>query len=77
MVGWRVLGGLETNCLAIPLDCSVQEGVSADGTNIVNLKAGARAMVGDHSSFYIGYGHQLTHAIWYKEIIRAEYRYSF
>ena len=77
MVGWRVLGGLETNCLAIPLNCSVQEGVSADGTNIVNLKAGARAMVGDHSSFYIGYGHQLTHAFWYKEIVRAEYRYSF
>jgi Putative MetA-pathway of phenol degradation len=77
MVGWRVLGGLETNCLPSLLDCSNQEGVSADGTNILNLKVGARAMVGAHSSFYIGYGHQLTHAIWYKEIVRAEYRYSF
>jgi hypothetical protein len=77
LVGWRVLGGLETNCLPGSLDCSNQEGVSADGTNIVNLKVGARAMVGDHSSFYIGYGHQLTHAFWYKEIVRAEYRYTF
>jgi hypothetical protein len=77
LVGWRVLGGLETNCVPSLLDCSNQEAVSADGTNIVNLKAGARAMVGDHSSFYIGYGHQLTHAFWYKEIVRAEYRYSF
>jgi hypothetical protein len=77
LVGWRVLGGLETICLPGSLDCSNQEGVSADGTNILNLKVGARAMVGDHSSFYIGYGHQLTHAFWYKEIVRAEYRYTF
>jgi hypothetical protein len=76
-VGWRVLGGLETTCVPSSLDCSTQEGVSADGTNVVNLKAGARAMLGDHNSFYIGYGHQLTHEFWYKEIIRAEYRYSF
>jgi len=77
LVGWRVLGGLQTDCLFGSLNCSDQEAVSAAGTNIVNLKAGARAMVGNHSSFYIGYGHQLTHAFWYKEIVRAEYRYSF
>jgi hypothetical protein len=77
LVGWRVLGGLETNCVPSVLDCSSQEAVSASGTNIVNLKAGARALVGDHSSFYIGYGHQLTHEFWYKEIVRAEYRYTF
>ncbi len=34
-------------------------------------------MIGTHGSFYIGYGHQLTHAWWYQEIVRAEYRYSF
>ena len=76
LVGWRVLGGLETNCVSVP-KCSDQKGVSADGTNIVNLKVGARTMVGAHSSFYIGYGHQLTHAVCYTEIVRAEYRYSF
>jgi len=77
LVGWRVLGGLQTNCVPSVLDCLNQEGASADGTNIINLKVGARTMLGAHSSFYIGYGHQLTHAVWYKEIVRAEYRYSF
>jgi hypothetical protein len=75
LVGWRVLGGFVTDsATAKPL---YQEAVSADDTNIVNLKVGARTMVGAHSSFYIGYGHQLTHAVWYKEIVRAEYRYTF
>jgi hypothetical protein len=77
LVGWRVLGGLETECVPGVANCANQVAVSADGDNIVNLKAGARTMVGAHSSFYIGYGHQLTHAVWYKEIVRAEYRYSF
>jgi hypothetical protein len=77
LVGWRVLGGLQTNCVPSVLDCLNQEGASADGTNIINLKVGARTMLGAHSSFYIGYGHQLTHAVWYKEIVRAEYRFSF
>jgi hypothetical protein len=77
LVGWRVLSGLETTCLSGALDCADQVAVSAGGTNIVNLKAGARAMVGDHHSFYVGYGHQLTHEFWYKEILRAEYRYTF
>jgi hypothetical protein len=77
LVGWRVLGGLETSCLPGAIDCADQVAVSADGTNIVNLKAGVRAMVGDHSSFYVGYGHKLTHEFWYKEILRAEYRYAF
>jgi hypothetical protein len=75
LVGWRVLGGFVTDN-ATASD-SFQGAVSADGTNIVNLKVGARTTVGAHSSFYIGYGHQLTHAVWYKEIVRAEYRYSF
>jgi hypothetical protein len=78
LVGWRVLGGFETKNvpLANPHN-DIQQAVSADGTNIVNLKVGARTAVGAHSSFYIGYGHQLAHAGWYREIVRAEYRYSF
>jgi hypothetical protein len=75
LVGWRILGGLETVQPNAKID--FQEALSTDGTNIVNLKVGARTMVGAHSSFYIGYGHQLAHAVWYKEIVRAEYRYSF
>jgi Putative MetA-pathway of phenol degradation len=81
VVGWRVLGGLVTDvatATSTPINSGgFQQAVSADGTNVVNLKVGARTMVGAHGSFYIGYGHQLTHAVWYKEIVRAEYRYSF
>jgi hypothetical protein len=75
LVGWSVLGGLESN--ARLAEASIFPVVSADGTNIVNLKVGARTAIGDHNSIYVGYGHQLTHDVWYKEILRLEYRYSF
>jgi hypothetical protein len=65
LVGWRVLSGMQTP----PLD--------ATGTNIVNLKLGARTAWQDHGSIYVGYGHALTTAKWYEDIVRVEYRYSF
>jgi len=68
LVGWHVLGGLQ------------QVGASqlaADGTNIVNLKLGARTLLNDGSSFYFGYGFALTDARWYSDIIRFEYRHAF
>lgn len=77
LVGWRVSGGLQTNCMPSLLDCSDQIGGSANGTNIVNLKVGARTSIGSHNSFYVGFGHVVTHSRWYQEIVRAEYRYSF
>ncbi|MFI5090096.1 MAG: transporter [Terriglobales bacterium] len=84
LVGWRVLGGIETICVpGTDMDthkfnpCLNQEGASADGTNIVNLKAGVRTSIGRHSSFYVGFGHAVTRSHWYEEIVRAEYRYSF
>ena len=54
-------------------------GVFADagGTNIVNLKIGARTAVSPQSSFYVGYGKALTDAVWYDDIVRVEYRYVF
>jgi hypothetical protein len=67
LVAWHVFGGLET----------VPSPPAADGINIANLKAGARTTFGTHNSIYIGYGHQLTHNVWYKEIVRVEYRYLF
>jgi len=79
LVGWRVLGGLETTCVP-KMPCSGtggQEAVSADGTNIVNLKVGARTSIGRRNSFYVGFGHAVTRSHWYEEIVRAEYRYSF
>jgi outer membrane putative beta-barrel porin/alpha-amylase len=72
LVGWRVLGGRETNGDFFPSPV-----VSSEGTNIFNLKVGARTTIGDHNSFYVGYGQALTHEIWYKHIVRVEYRYTF
>ncbi len=83
LVGWRVLGGLETNCVSGKMPdgkvnpCLNQDAVSADGTNIVNLKVGARTSIGRHNSFYVGFGHAVTRSHWYEEIVRVEYRYSF
>jgi hypothetical protein len=68
VVGWNVTGGLQTG----PNPDSV-----ASGTNIVNLKIGARMGFGGHSSLYVGYGKALTSADWYDQIVRVEYRYSF
>jgi len=66
LVGWHVMSGFQT------------AGTSdASGTNIVNLKIGARTAWQDHGSFYVGYGHALTTAQWYDDIVRFEYRYSF
>jgi hypothetical protein len=68
VVGWNVTGGLQTG----PNTPSV-----ASGTNIVNLKIGARMEFGGRSSLYVGYGKALTSADWYDQIVRVEYRYSF
>jgi len=72
LVGWRVLGGLQTNGDFFPSPV-----VSAEGTDIVNLKIGARTAIGNHNSFYLGYGQALSHELWYKHIVRLEYRYTF
>lgn len=66
LVGWRVLGGFQT---AAVLDAS--------DTNIVNLKVGTRLGFGARSSVYVGYGHALTDAVWYDDLVRLEYRFDF
>jgi hypothetical protein len=73
LVGWRLLSGLETNGNLIP-NYPI---VSSDGINIVNLKAGFRTSIGSRNSIYVGYGQALTHEMWYKHIVRIEYRYTF
>ena len=68
MVGWRVLSGFQ----------SLQPGFAdVSGTNIVNIKAGFRTNIGRHNSFYIGFGQAVTHDLWYKHLVRLEYRYTF
>ena len=66
LVGWRVLNGYQT---ADPADAS--------GTNILNVKFGARATWANGSSIYGGYGLSLTDEDWYNDILRFEYRLSF
>ena len=66
LVGWHVLSGFQTS-----------DAADASGTNIVNLKFGARASWGNGSSIYGGYGRALTDADWYNDIFRFEYRLSF
>lgn len=68
LVGWHVLGGLQQDAGTLG---------PADGTNIVNLKLGARTTFDEKSSFYVGYGFPMTDAQWYGNIVRFEYRYSF
>ena len=66
LVGWRVLNGYQTTTPS-----------EAGGTNIVNIKFGARATWANGTSIYGGYGKALTDADWYDDILRFEYRWSF
>lgn len=65
IVGWRVLNGYQSDAVT-----------DASGTNIVNLKVGARANF-PAGSIYVGAGKALTDETWYDDILRIEYRYSF
>ena len=69
LVGWRVLSGFEVPPGTPSTDAS--------GSNIVNLKVGARFNFQARSSLYVGYGHALTSESWYDDIVRVEYRYAF
>jgi hypothetical protein len=78
-VGWTVLSGKELNP-------DLGNAVSASGTTIVNAKVGVRIGFGapavgtpypTRSDLYVGYGRALTGAVWYKDLLRAEYRLFF
>ena len=66
LVGWNVTGGDQTG-----------PQTDASGTNIVNIKIGARMSFAAKNSMYVGYGKALTSADWYDDIVRVEYRRSF
>ena len=74
-VGWHVFDGYYTSATAA-VQGAVPE-VSAAGTNIVNVKIGARISFHKHQSIYLGYGEAVTNSRWYKEIMRLEYKYLF
>ena len=77
--GWTVLSGKELNP-----DGLVAKGAAGD--TIVNAKLGVRIGFGaptpgspypTRSDLYIGYGRALTGEVWYKDILRMEYRLFF
>ena len=67
-IGWSILDGFATFPTGTPA-------TETGGVNIVNLKLGARTSWGGHNSIYIGYGRELSHVHWYRDILRVEYRY--
>jgi hypothetical protein len=73
LVGWTVLDGKEA-VSTIPLGEGVKD---ASGDTIVNAKFGARLGYGNRADFYAGYGRALTGDVWYKDILRVEFRLLF
>ena len=72
LVGWSVLGGFQTVWISATRTADL-----VGGTNIVNIKIGARTDIGGGNSFYIGYGRALTSAVWYSDLVRFEFRHAF
>jgi len=79
LVGWTVLSGKELDPDALAM-------VRASGDTIVNLKLGVRGGLGcpvagssyqTRSDLYIGYGRALTGEVWYKDLLRLEFRRFF
>lgn len=82
-VGWSVLDGKQFAVASVnPPVGEVQE---AGGDTIVNVKFGVRVGFGEvtdpgmisRSDLYVGYGRALTGEVWYKEILRVEYRLRY
>jgi hypothetical protein len=78
LVIWRVFGGSWSDASELSPQGTGSVLDSADASNIMNLKFGARTTLGGNNSFYVGYGHKLTSDnYWYKQIVRVEYRRTF
>jgi hypothetical protein len=76
-VGWTALSGKEL---------AEDQAVSASGATIVNGKFGLRIGFGEpaigqffatRSDLYVGYARALTGEVWYKDMLRLEYRFFF
>jgi hypothetical protein len=80
LVGWTVLDGKE----AVPTSPTTTVVESAGGDTIVNAKMGVRIAFGEDGSgkmprgdVYVGYGRALTGDVWYRDIIRVEFRLRY
>lgn len=85
LVGWTVLSGKQ---LAVPgdnVDPNLIAVLDASGDTILNAKLGVRVGFGQlqgdsmfsRSDLYVGYGRALTGEVWYKDVVRVEYRLAF
>lgn len=78
LVGWRLLSGFQTGNPGGGTGPALAfSDVTEVSPNIVNIKIGARVVIGDMASIYFGYGKALTDATWYDDIVRFEYRVGF
>ena len=78
LVGWRVLSGFQTGNPDLLTGPDTGFAKAKDvAPNIVNIKVGARLIMRDAASIYVGYGKHLTDAAWYDDIFRIEYRVGF
>lgn len=76
-VGWTVLSGKESDFTGTTVD--------AAGDTIINAKVGVRTGIGplneagtmNRSDLYLGYGRALTGDVWYKDVVRLEYRLNY
>jgi hypothetical protein len=76
-LGWTALSGQE-----LTAEGNVDK---ARGDTILNAKFGVRFGFGElsgagvlsNSDLYVGYGHALTGDVWYKDIVRVEFRLFF
>ena len=77
-VGWTVLSGQEADGATGTIE-------NARGDTIINAKLGVRFGFGEliqpggvsRTDFYVGYGRALTGDVWYRDLIRAEWRINF
>ena len=67
-VDWTILSGKESIKTLI---------LDASGKTIVNAKVGVRIDFGRYFDMYAGYGRALTGDVWYKDIMRFEFRLHF
>ena len=74
LVGWTFVDGEKDQTPALD---DVLPMLNAAGDTILNAKTGVRFKFGSSSDFYVGYGRALTGTVWYKDIMRFEFRLNF
>jgi hypothetical protein len=73
VIGWSVVDGRESR-LQPDGTVAVRD---AGGTNVVNVKVGARLDLGERAGFYAGYGRAVTGERWYRDVVRIEFRWLY